>query len=109
MIRTLILTSLLFATACRINHLGADHGVASRAAWAAQRESDPERAPKFGADDAKASVAVRRSDKGKAGGSTAPAPGSILMPSPAASSGSTGGSSAGAWQGAKGGMSLEAK
>ncbi len=103
MIRTLIVSSLLFASACRINHLGPDHAVASRAAWAAQRESDPERTPQFGADDAKAANAARRSDKGKAGGSTAPAPGSILMPMPSASGGN------GAWQGAKGNMSLEAK
>ena len=103
MIRTLIVTSLLFASACRINHLGAEHGVASRTAWAAQRESDPERKPQFGADDAKAANAARRTDKGKAGGSTEPAPGSILI-SPPTSSGTSGG-----WQGAKGNMSLEAK
>ena len=103
MIRTLLISSLLFASACRINHLGADHGKASRDAWAAQRESDPEETPTFTADDAKATTAARRSDKGKAGGSTAPAPGSILMPAPGGASGG------GAWQGAKGNMSLEAK
>jgi len=101
MIRSLLIASLLVTSACRVNHLGDEHGKASRAAWSAQRESDPENTPTFTADDAKATNATRRSDKGKAGGSTAPAPGSILMPAS--------GGSGGAWQGAKGNMSLEAK
>lgn len=105
MIRTLLLM-LVVTSACRASHLGPDTFVASRAAFSAQRASDPDRTPTFGADDAKATLAAaRRSDKGKAGGSTMPAPGSILMPS--AGAGDSG--SSGAWQGAKGNMSLEAK
>jgi len=107
MIRTM-LVMLVAVSGCRATHLGSDTNVASRAAWSAQRSSEPERTPTFGADDAKATLASRRSGKGKAGGSTAPAPGSILMPS--GSSGGEGDSgSTGAWQGAKGNMSLEAK
>jgi hypothetical protein len=106
MIRTLVLV-LMSVSACRAAHLGDDTFVANRAALAAQRDSDPERTPTFGADDAKATLSARRSDKGKAGGSTMPAPGSILMPAPTAPA--NGDASSGAWQGAKGNMSLEAK
>lgn len=104
MIRSILLVFLL-AGGCRKAHLGPDTNVAYKNAFAAQRESEPERTPTFGADDAKAAVASRRATKGKAGGSTMPAPGSILMPS----LGGDAAASGGAWQGAKGAMSLEAK
>lgn len=102
MIRALFVCGLL-VTGCRTQHLGPDTNVAYREAFTAQRASDPERTPTFGVDDARATNAARRTDKGKAGGSTLPAPGSILTPmsSPATSSG--------AWPGAKAPMSLEAK
>jgi hypothetical protein len=111
MIRTLLLVSVVLATAsgCRKNHLGPDTNVAYRTAFAAQRTSEPDRAPTFGADDAKASLASRRTSKGKAGASTMPAPGSILMPSLGAGAGNAAPPSSGGWPGAKGSMSLEAK
>lgn len=101
MIRLAILAFALGA--CGSAHLGPDTNTANRAAFAAQRDSDPAEKPAFGADDARATNAARRSTKGKAGGSTAPAPGSISQPN-SMSSGSSG-----AWQGAKGNISLEAK
>ena len=107
MIRSLaIVIAVLAAGGCRRSHLGPDTNVAYKSAFAAQRESEPERTPAFGADDAKAAIASRRASKGKAGSSTMPAPGSILMPS---LGGDAGGGGGGAWQGAKGAMSLEAK
>lgn len=99
-----LIAPLIFFFACRTTHLGPATNVAYRAAFDAQRASTPEKTPTFGADDARAINATRRGDRGKAGGSTAPAPGSISLPSP---SGSMGGG--GAWQGAQGSMSLEAK
>jgi hypothetical protein len=102
MIRLAILALVLGA--CGSAHLGPDTNVAHRAAFAAQRESDPADKPVFGVDDARATNAARRSASGKAGSSTAPAPGSISMPTSQSSS-----SSSGAWQGAKGNISLEAK
>jgi hypothetical protein len=102
MIRTVLVCGVLLA-GCRTPHLGPDTNVASREAFAAQRASDPERTPTFGVDDARSTNAARRTDKGKAGGSTMPAPGSILMPV----SSSTG--AAGAWPGARAPISLEAR
>lgn len=102
MIRLAILAFVLGA--CGSAHLGPDTNVANRAAFAAQRDSDPAVKPTFGADDARATNAARRGTSGKAGSSTAPAPGSISMPASMSS-----GSSSGAWQGAKGNISLEAK
>ena len=94
---------LLFLIACRTAHLGPDTNEAARAAWEAQRESAPQKTPTFGAEDARAINAARRAEKGKAGASTAAAPGSISLPSGSAI-GATG-----AWPGAQGSMSLEAK
>ncbi|MBA3464923.1 MAG: hypothetical protein H0T46_33625, partial [Deltaproteobacteria bacterium] len=88
MIRLAILALVLGA--CGGAHLGPDTNVANRAAFAAQRDSDPAEKPAFSADDARATNAARRSTKGKAGGSTAPAPGSISQPA-------SNGSSSGAW------------
>jgi hypothetical protein len=102
MIRLAILGLLLGA--CGSAHLGPDTNVANRSAFAAQRDSDPAEKPTFGADDAYATNAARRASKGKAGSSTAPAPGSISAPGSLSS-----GSSSGPWQGAKGNISLEAK
>ena len=102
MIRLAILGFVLGA--CGSAHLGPDTNEAYRAAFAAQRDSDPAEKPEFGADDARATNAARRSSSGKAGASTAPAPGSISAPMSLSS-----GSSSGAWQGAKGNISLEAK
>lgn len=98
------LAPLIFFVACRTSHLGPDTSAAYHAAFEAQRASTPTKTPTFGAEDARAINAARRGEKGKAGASTAPAPGSISLPSP---SGSMGGG--GAWQGAQGSMSLEAK
>ena len=103
MIRLAILGLLLGA--CGSAHLGSDTNEAYRSAFAAQRDSDPAEKPTFGADDARATNAARRSGSGKAGSSTAPAPGSISMPT----SLSSGNSSGGAWEGAKGSIKLEAK
>ena len=100
---TRIAIALLFAvTGCRTTHLGADTGVAYRAAFDAQRRSDPERTPTFGADDAKLARARARGEGTKP--AAAPASASILMPAPTTASGNSG-----AWQGATGKMSLEAK
>jgi len=99
-----LIAPLLFFVACRTSHLGPDTSAAYHAAFDAQRASAPAKTPTFGADDARAINAARRGDKGKAGSSTAPAPGSISLPSP-----SSGMGGAGAWQGAQGSMSLEAK
>jgi hypothetical protein len=102
MIRLAILAFVLGA--CGSAHLGPDTNVAYRNAFAAQRASDPAEKPTFGVDDARATNAARRSTGGKAGTSTAPAPGSISLPTSMSS-----GTSSGPWQGAKGNISLEAK
>lgn len=94
---------LLFLIACRTAHLGPDTSVAYHAAFEAQRVSDPAKKATWSSEDARAINAARRGEKGKAGASTAAAPGSISLPSPSAAGG------AGAWQGAQGSMSLEAK
>jgi len=102
MIRSLLFASLVVVTACSQAHLGPDTNVAYREAFAAQRESEPKHSPEFGADDARATNAARRGEKPKAA-APAPSGGGSLMPiAPISTSG-------GAWQGAKGNMSLEAK
>jgi hypothetical protein len=98
MIRTSLVTLALLA-GCRIQHLGPDTGVAYRSAFQAQRESDPDTAPTFTADDAKAARA-REAAANKPAASV-PTSASILMPAPSSSSGS--------WPGAKGAINLEAK
>lgn len=98
-----LVAPLLFLLACSAAHLGPDTSAAYHAAFAAQRVSDPANKPTWSSEDARAINAARRGEKGKAGASTAPVPGSISLPSPSAMGG------AGAWQGAQGSISLEAK
>lgn len=95
--------ALLLVPACRIAHLGKDHGVAFHGAREAQRTSDPGRTPTFGADDAKGTLAARRDAGGGDDGAAAPA--SLVVPMPAPTSSS----SSGAWPGATGNITLEAK
>lgn len=89
----------LFLVGCRKTHLGPDTGVAYRAAFSAQRDSDPERKPTFRAADAKATAAARRGDK-KPAATAATSSSTITVPM---------GDGGGAWQGAQGPISLEAK
>jgi hypothetical protein len=107
MIRSTVLVLLAGLAGCRTNHLGDDSAVAYRSAFAAQRASDPDRAPTFTAGDAKMALAKQRGDA-KDGSAVVPASASILMPAPLSSS-TMSGSSGGAWSGAKGNISLEAK
>lgn len=100
MMRTFLFASLALLAACRTKHLSDDTNVAYRAAFAAQRASDPERTPEFGVDDAKRTDAARRGDATK----PAAAPGAALLPVAPMSL-----SSGGAWPGATGSISLEAK
>ena len=98
-----LIASLLFGlVGCRKSHLGSEHARAYRNAIEAQRESEPERAPKFHAADAKATMAARRGKKDAGGGkstSTSGSTGSLTMPV----------STDGAWPGATGPITLEAK
>ena len=96
--RASLLALAVFA-GCRTQHLGPDTGVAYRTAFAAQRESDPEQAPTFTADDAKAARSRERAANKPA--AEIPTSASILMPAPTSSTTS--------WQGAKGAINLEAK
>lgn len=96
----LLLISLLLV-GCRKTHLGPRTGDAYRAGFAAQRDSEPERTPAFRAADAKATMAARRGDK-KAGGSsstTSSSSSTVTVPM----------GDGGAWQGAQGPITLEAK
>lgn len=102
MMRTFMFASLTLLAACRTKHLSEDTNVAYRAAFAAQRASDPDRTPEFGVDDAARTGAVRRGEATKAG--AAAAPGAALLPDASMSM-----SSGGAWPGATGSISLEAK
>lgn len=97
---TLIAALLLIG--CRKHHLGDDTGRAYREGFAAQRESDPEVKPEFHGSDAKQTMAARRGDK-KPGGGTTTTTGSGTLTVPV----STG--NAGAWPGAAGPITLEAK
>ena len=101
MIRSILFASLVVVTACSQAHLGPDTNVAYREALAAQRESDPKHSPEFGADDAHTTNAARRGEKPKGAAAPTSSGGSFLQTTPITSSG--------AWQGAKGNMSLEAK
>ena len=97
------------ASACRTTHLGPDTaGHTYRAALAAQRTGDETvEPPELSATDAKQVLEVHRTGetKGSASeGSMAPM-GSMTSSSSSSSSGSGGG----AWQGASGNISLEAK
>ncbi|MDX2090214.1 MAG: hypothetical protein SFX73_20310 [Kofleriaceae bacterium] len=105
-LRTILFASVALLSACRTRHLSPDTNVASREAWAAQRQSDPEKTPTFGADDAKRTNAVRRGDP-KQGGGTTVTSGAALLPGAIMST--TNGGGAGQWPGAKGNITLEAK
>ena len=93
---------IVLAAGCRHPHLGPDTGVAYRVALAPQRESEPTVEPTFGADVATGTLAARKG--GKQGGSTAAAaPEALVVPMTSSTS------SSGAWPGATGNISLEAK
>ena len=112
-LRSMIVSLGLALGACGATHLGPDTNVAHRAAFAAQRDSQPAREPVFGADDARGTMAARRGDKvkhgGGAGGVAAAAGGLLPAALLGGGAGGAGGSGGGAWQGAQGKMSLEAK
>ncbi len=100
---TLLVTFTAFAVAaCRHQHLGPDTGVAYREALDAQRESEPSREPTFGADVAHGTMAARKGGKGAGSSSTPAASEALVVPM-------TSTSSSGAWPGASGNISLEAK
>jgi hypothetical protein len=106
---SLLVALALGATGCRRAHLGDDTGRAYRDALAAQRDGAPAAAPTFDAGHARDALAARR---GKASGGGAPAagPSTITLPMPAAGgAGGAGGASGGAWPGATGNITLEAK
>ncbi len=96
-----LIASLLFGLAgCRKSHLGSEHARAYHGAFEAQRESEPERAPTFHAADAKATMAARRGKKdGGTSTTTTSSTGSLTVPV----------STDGAWPGATGPITLEAK
>jgi hypothetical protein len=94
-----VVALLLSLAACRKQHLGADHGVAYKQAFASQVTSDPERKPTYGAADAATTVGARRGAKPV--GAAAVTPMSATMPAPTMSTG--------AWPGAQGNITLEAK
>lgn len=96
----LILISLLLV-GCRKAHLGDDTGKAYRAGIAAQRESAPERSPRFTAADARATMAARRGDK-KPSATASTSSSTITVPMGGADAG-------GGWKGAQGPITLEAK
>jgi hypothetical protein len=100
MMRTFLFASLALLAACRTKHLSDDTNVAYRAAFAAQRASDPDRTPEFGVDDAARTDAARRGETTKPGAVS----GAALLPVAPMSQ-----SSGGAWPGATGSISLEAK
>jgi hypothetical protein len=108
MIRKALFASVALLAACRTQHLGADTNVASREAWAAQRESDPEKTPTFTSDDAKRTNSVRRGEQ-KQPGTPSVSAGAALLPAAIMSSTGSNGGGGGAWPGAKGNISLEAK
>jgi hypothetical protein len=95
-------------TACGHAHLGPRTGVATREAFEAQRASEPETTPEFGADVARGALATERAAPAAAApGATATASGGVAGASaaaPAAPRGNTG-----AWPGSSAGMKLEAK
>lgn len=109
------LTALALAVAgnlmgCRTAHLGPDTGRAYRAAFAAQTEAgEKSQGPTLSAADADQVLDVHahgaKGAKGAKGGATGPVGG---LPSPSLG-GSSDGMSGGAWQGASGNISLDAK
>lgn len=106
MIRTALFATIALLAACRTKHLGPDTNTASREAWAAQRQSEPENTPAFNADDAHRTNSVRRGEQKQPGSPTVTSGAALL---PGAIMTTTGGGGTGAWPGAKGNISLEAK
>lgn len=98
----LALAVLGSSVGCRSEHLGKDTGRAYRAALEAQAEPKSE-GPSLSADDAARVMNTHSDSKGKKSGDGAAAPAT----SAPISSGSL--SSGGAWPGATGNISLEAK
>lgn len=95
------------APACGGAHLSSDTGRAYHAALAAQRESAAKPIPPMTARDARR---VMRAHNGGAGASGSPPTGGVpAAPSINLGGLSSGGASGGLWQGASGGIRLEAK
>ena len=91
---------IVLAAGCRHKHLGPDVGVAYREAFATQEQSEPTQEPTFGADVAHGTVGARKGGKPAGSGATE----AIVVPMSSTST-----SSSGAWPGAGGNISLEAK
>ncbi len=97
-----VAATILTTSACRQAQPGPDTNVANRSAFEARRDSEPERTQAFGADEALAPSSARLGNATQAvwegGGST-----------PDAVPAMDGAGAGGAWAGAKGNISLEAK
>jgi hypothetical protein len=94
---------IVLVAGCRHKHLGPDVGVAYREAFATQEESEPTAEPTFGADVAHGTLGARKGAKA-AGASSSGSSEAIVVPMSTTST-----SSSGAWPGASGNISLEAK
>jgi hypothetical protein len=93
---------IVLAAGCRHKHLGPDVGVAYREAFATQEQSEPTQEPTFGADVAHGTLGARKG--GKAAGASSGSSEAIVVPMSTTTT-----SSSGAWPGASGNISLEAK